>query len=817
MAVTYTVQKGDTLWAISRKYSTTVNKLAELNNLDNPNYIVVGQVLVIEGDPVKPTPSTVSYVKVTSYGLQADTDRTLVVRWDWTKENTDHYEVRWWWGAEGQLGIHAEDQTTSWQHAVYTAPANAERVSVYIKPVSKTYKQGDNDVHYWVCDWNEKSTYYFKDNPPTAAGTPSVTIKNGQMTITVDGLEKTNASHVEFQIVKDDGTDWITDPIPITYDSVMYSCSVDAGSDYKVRCRTVRDNIRSDWSSYSSKVGTAPAASGGITTCRANSSTSVYLAWGRVNNAESYDIEYTTKKEYFDSSDQTRMKTGISTASYTMTGLESGTEYFFRVRAVNDNGNSAWSSIVSIILGKKPAAPTTWSSTTTAIVGESLILYWVHNSEDGSKQTKAELELTVAGNSSVITIPKIVDEEEEEETSSYDFNTSLYPVGTKLEWRVRTCGITGEYGDWSMVRAIDIYARPTLILRVTDKSGNLFTSLASFPFMITGISGPNTQTPVAYHLSIISNESYETVDHIGREKTVVAGSEVYSKYFDISTNLNVSLSANNVDLHNNISYTVKCVVAMDSGLTAEATSIFTVAWSESMCEPNAEIGIDKDTLSAIIRPFCEDGYNNLIESVTLSVYRREFNGDFIEIAAGLSNTRYTYVTDPHPALDYARYRIVATSQSTGAISYCDVAGYPVNEASAIIQWEEKWSNFDVTEDGNAYQRAWSGSMVKIPYNIDVTNNHDIDKALVKYIGRKHPVGYYGTQLGETATWGMEIPKSDKETLYALRRLAAWIGNVYVREPSGSGYWANVKVSFSQKHCNLTIPISLDITRVEGGM
>ena len=32
----------------------------------------------------------------------------------------------------------------------------------------------------------------------------------------------------------------------------------------------------------------------------------------------------------------------------------------------------------------------------------------------------------------------------------------------------------------------------------------------------------------------------------------------------------------------------------------------------------------------------------------------------------------------------------------------------------------------------------------------------------------------------------------------------------------SGYWASVQVSFNQKHCELTIPVTLDITRVDGG-
>lgn len=72
-------------------------------------------------------------------------------------------------------------------------------------------------------------------------------------------------------------------------------------------------------------------------------------------------------------------------------------------------------------------------------------------------------------------------------------------------------------------------------------------------------------------------------------------------------------------------------------------------------------------------------------------------------------------------------------------------------------------------------------------------------------------------MGETGSWNTVIDANDSETLYALRRLKKWMGNVYVREPSGIGYWANVKVSISRTHCEVTIPISLNITRVEGEM
>lgn len=43
----YIVQKDDTLSSIASKYNTTYQKLAEINNIDNPNLIYVGQKIII--------------------------------------------------------------------------------------------------------------------------------------------------------------------------------------------------------------------------------------------------------------------------------------------------------------------------------------------------------------------------------------------------------------------------------------------------------------------------------------------------------------------------------------------------------------------------------------------------------------------------------------------------------------------------------------------------------------------------------------------------------------------------------------------------
>jgi hypothetical protein len=205
-----------------------------------------------------------------------------------------------------------------------------------------------------------------------------------------------------------------------------------------------------------------------------------------------------------------------------------------------------------------------------------------------------------------------------------------------------------------------------------------------------------------------------------------------------------------------------------------------------------------------------------ITDVYLSVYRRDYDGGFTEIAANLDAENRTTVIDPHPALDYARYRIVATDKSTGHIEYYDCPAEYVGGIAAVIQWDETWVNFDNLDGHTPAQTDVSGSMLVLPFNIDVSDSSSPENKLVEYIGRSHPVSYYGTQLGSTSTWNMVVPKGDSETLYGLRKLSKWLGDVYVREPSGSGYWAQVTVSFSQKHLELTIPVTLTITRVEGG-
>ena len=731
----------------------------------------------------------------------------------------DHYTVEWSYYTGDTVWFEGTSEDVTEKVSLYTPPENALQYKVKVTPVAKTHKVNDEDVAYWT-GTSEVRTGLTTNLLPEVPPLPEVVIEEYKLTATIENISDERIDKVQFELLNGYSHVSTTEVWVKTCRAVM-TANVNVGNDYRVRVRAVNlipeGKNYSEWSEYTDPLGTVPAAPSKITSVRATSETSIRVTWDPVANADTYEIQYVTDKDQFQGSDQIQSASDIETTTYEISGLESGNEYFFRVRAVNDQGESAWSAIASGVVGETPAAPTTWSSTTTVVSGDPLVLYWVHNSVDGSIQEYAEIEMYVDGVKESHTIQTPEGAEEEDVVTYYEVDTSKYKEGTTIEWRVRTSGITLTYSEWSVQRKIDVYAPATLQMDVTDQNSASLSIITTFPFYIRALAGPKTQEPTGYHVSIVSNSVYQTVDSVGNFKMVNQGEEVYTKYFDTSNQLVVEFLPSNIDLENAMSYTVTVIVSMNSGLTAQATKDISVSWQDLTYEPDAEIGIDVNTWSAYIRPYCIDAENNPITDVTLGVYRREYDGTYTEIQTNIEADSNAYITDPHPSLDYARYRITATSKETGAVSFYDVPNYPVHCIYAIIQWNESWSNFAVNTGDRLEENPWSGSMLKIPYNIDVSDSNSPDTSLVNYIGREHPVSYYGTQIGTKSSWSMEIPKYDKETLYLLRKLARYMGDVYVREPSGSGYWASVTVSFSQTHCELTIPISLDITRVEGGV
>ena len=913
-AVTYTVKRGDSLWAISASSEwgpkiagNNINaKIATLRSLNgipaNSSLIYPNQVLILSGNGGGGSSSTSSSasadnglpwdrVVIDILNIQADTTtgRDVYAHWNWRRSGernsnsstgwaTKGYKVRWEYDTviNGQTVTQYNETTTSTPgdtFATFAIPDTARPynnwVQVFVTPVSETYTTGEGENQQTVsCIQGALvevgKQYFFKDNPPFTPDKPTCEVENTTLTMKIDEIKKEiDAARIVFQVVKDNTSVIHTSAqIPVVkvtdeYGKASAQCTVQLGSSYKVRAKAISWNGKeSAWSDFSNEAETKPSAPTFKDNYRRNkykegdeTKYSAYLEWNAVPNAVKYKIEYTTVRDYFDnpSASVSTVETTDAKTSITILGIDNGADYFFRVKAISkSDAESDPSQPIMIPIGEPPAAPTTRSSASYAFAGDPIELSWTHNSSDGSTQSLAEVSLKIGdadwisyiyqNTTDSSSIDPVVNSKWKygqcvsvKGNMYFKMDTTLAEFkNKKVQWKVRTAGVTDEFSDsaWSVELPVYIYEKPTFEMSVTKDSlgtTGLIETLDSFPFFINAkavFESPDytLQKPVGYHTRIVSNEFYSTVDEAGVTKNINAGDAVFDRYIDTSDPLLLEISANDVNLESGVNYIIYCTLDMSTGLTLTAEHEFGVSWTDTVSyNIVVDIGVDKETYTARINPYCVDNETGgFVENITLSVYRREYDGKYTLVGSGIPNTN-TSITDPHPALDYARYRIVAKDTVTGAISFYDAPGYPVKCSSVIIQWDEEWKSFDVTDNYSVEGPAWSGSFLELKYNVEVADNRAREVSVVRYAGRENPVAYYGTQISEAPSWSVSIPKEDKETIYALRRLSIWTGDVYIREPSGMGYWANVRVNFNQKFKDVTIPVTLNITKVEGGV
>lgn len=861
----WVVAKGECLWRIA-SYSEVYNngnrwiEIADANGISRKKTTIYpNQKLKIPGRSSSTKPSsetntkvTGKKVKITWWALDADETRQMFCVWQYDRDNTDHYKVKWEYNT-GQGGWRVgSDGDVQYKQSEYSAPEQAKKVRISIKPIAKNNSKGKA---YWTDGEWEKAEYDYSNNPPGLIGPPNFDIdSNNKLTAeytSITPLENLNADSIELAIYQNDTTKYrtVTAPIVVVETDTgyfKYECQVDPGFRYKIRARAVRNtDITGGWSDYTENIYSTPVAPSEISILRTQKfveqGTTVYTAfieWPEVPSAKVYTVQYSTDETFQINVNEYTTQEGEGPRAI-ITDMELGHDYYFRVYSVNDKGRSVdYTPVKKLSIGSKPAAPTTYSNTTKGIVGEDIKIYWVHNSTDGSLETRANIQFTIYDLAhpelqpltKYLTIENDRPEEEKDKTSVYIINTndpewSSVIDGCLIKWKVRTAGVSDEWSDWSIEREINIYTKPTVTIGLIDDENISIEDVHGFPFYISILARPTTQVPISYYIEILANSSYETIDDFGKIKMVSAGDTIYQKYYDPQDNpwsFLLEMTPSNIDLEPDAEYIINVTVSMDSGLSATNTLTFTAFFEDLFYDVFADVIINKETLEAAIHPYCyqfDDNENkSLVENCKLAVYRHEYDGTFVEIAKELDNIDGLYVTDPHPSLDYARYRIVAKLNSTGSITYGDVTPVKIGETSLVIQWAEKWEKFMASDDGSGMvETPWSGSMLKLPYNVDVNESRNIDVSLIEYAGRKRPVSYYGTQIREGATLSSTIPKDDKEILYALRRLSIWDNDVYIREPSGVGYWAAISVSYDLKHSDVVIPVSITVKRVEGGI
>ena len=203
------------------------------------------------------------------------------------------------------------------------------------------------------------------------------------------------------------------------------------GTTYYYKVTAVNPNGSSGYSNEASTtpVLPAPAAPTGLTATPGNAQ--VALAWTASSGASSYSIFRGTTAG---GESTTAIATGVTTTSYTNTGLTNGTKYYYEIKAVNSAGSSAYSNEASAT----PVAPTVPAAPTglTATAGNTQVaLSWAASS--GATSYSVFRGTTAGGESTTAVATGIT-------TTSYT-NTGL-TNGTTYYYKVTAVNTTGSSG-----------------------------------------------------------------------------------------------------------------------------------------------------------------------------------------------------------------------------------------------------------------------------------------------------------------------------------------------------------------------------------
>ncbi|MFC5270244.1 LamG-like jellyroll fold domain-containing protein [Adhaeribacter terreus] len=253
--------------------------------------------------------------------------------------------------------------------------------------------------------------------------------------------------------------------------------NLDWSSEYFWRVRSINASGVSAWSDTSSFISEAiPVPATPTLVSPANSAINIplstTLSWNAVTYAQSYQMQLATTPDFLTLVKDT---SNISIPNTSVSGLNTSTQYYWRIRAINTSGSSSWSVVRSFTtVPPLPIAPVLNSPADIATgIAVAPTLSWNASAHAASYQmqlsTTSDFLTTISNVSNLTTLNTSV--------SGLAFSTQYF-------WRVRATNITGT-SPWSDVRsfttmAIPVPAAPTLASPSNGASGVAYTPTLSW-------------------------------------------------------------------------------------------------------------------------------------------------------------------------------------------------------------------------------------------------------------------------------------------------------------------------------------------------
>ena len=353
-------------------------------------------------------------------------------------------------------------------------------------------------------DFSDPNTETTLPNPPTAPDNLAATpISSTQIELT---WQDNSGNETGFKLERSKGDNAnFTEVATIAKNTLTYQDqNLEAATTYFYRVRAINTGGNSG---YSTQLETRtqnpppPQAPSSIT-AQATSNTEVQLTWQ--DNATT-ETGFTIERSRGDANNFVEVTTvAANTTAYTDQNLTEITDYFYRVRAVNAGGGSAYTSIVSVKtqLGV-PVAPSGLSA--TPLSQTKIQLAWQDNS---TTETGYKVERKQVGEANFIEIANNLNAG----TTTYEDATGLVAQTTYV-YRVRALNATGN-------SAYTTEANATTWINVPQTPTDFTaTPISQSEIKLAWQDMATTETQYILEVSVGNTGSYELVMNLAANST----------------------------------------------------------------------------------------------------------------------------------------------------------------------------------------------------------------------------------------------------------------------------------------------------------
>ena len=487
--------------------------------------------------------------------------------------------------------------------------------------------------------------------------------------------------------------------------------------------------------------------------------------------------------------DEVEEETPILT--YTDETGPTGTGIQYRCRnarsEMESNKYSSWtvSNVVQVLA--KPSAPTlTMPVENTPVVLDygTVRLSWVHNANDGTPQTAAQIQYYVDGTYiATITLGAV---------AYYDLtlNPQYFSANSVVTWKVRTKGSYNEYSDYSEEGTFTVLTLPQIhfLLPLNDDViTNLPLDIASDYSDESGLLQQLTLEIIDSDDKVVYTEDLDT----GSGESGAYNYSIYGFLFDNDTSYGLRLTALS---SSGLSSVDEIGVAIEYESVRLQNSFFVDP------EIDAETGrvnlfVSIDESPVVVNPDPDAEEPVYVDSPVdhASLYRvvngkRKLLKDNVEEGDEL--------TDMYAPLNVTyQYELVEVA-TTGEV--------------ALV-------NMDVTIPSEYWYIYWDENIARVKWNPQgsVALSRP-EKQQIRYSGREYPVTYDSKAIEETYNYNGIIASDEIEQLGLLRRLIQDGGQGIWKSCDGQVYSADFTVDYSADYTknSTTWDIGVAVTRID---